>query len=286
MVGLGGAVGVRRVAAGWRAAAAAVRSWRMAPGWCPAVGTRATGLALAAALACMAACADGDVPSGAADASSGRTATAGPVSTLTRNQALHIPMRDGVRIAVDVWLPDGTEDGALLPTMIRATRYWRARGFVDSPLDGDSNFDEAERWNAAGYALVLVDGRGSGASFGIRRFELAEDEVRDYGEVADWIVSQPWSNGRVGAYGVSYAGNTAEMLAVNRHPAVKSVAPLFNDFDNFGHLVFPGGVLVPRRGRYAHPRVTRRRGRRGRLHGRLHGDHRHAEPLVHQRRGR
>ena len=34
------------------------------------------------------------------------------------------------------------------------------------------------------------------------------------------------------------------MLAVNRHPAVKAVAPLFNDFDNFGHLVFPGGVLT------------------------------------------
>lgn len=82
---------------------------------------------------------------------------------------------------------------------MRATRYWRARGLVDAPLDRDSNFDEAERWNAAGYALVLVDGRGSGASFGTRRFELAEDEVRDYGEVADWIVAQPWSNGRVGA---------------------------------------------------------------------------------------
>ena len=179
----------------------------------------------------------GDAPSTGAGA-------IGPASTLERNQALHIPMRDGVRIAVDVWLPEGVEPGARLPTMIRATRYWRARGFVDAPTEGDSNFDEAGRWNGAGYALVLVDARGSGASFGIRRFELAEDEWRDYGEVVDWIVAQPWSNGRVGAYGVSYAGNTAEMLAVNRHPAVKAVAPLFNDFDNFGHLVFPGGVLT------------------------------------------
>ncbi|MCY3706059.1 MAG: CocE/NonD family hydrolase [Gammaproteobacteria bacterium] len=179
----------------------------------------------------------GDAPSSGAGA-------IGPVSTLERNQALHIPMRDDVRIAVDVWLPEGIEPGARLPTMVRATRYWRARGLVDVPLELASNFDEAERWNRAGYALVLIDARGSGASFGIRRFELAEDEVRDYGEVVDWIVAQPWSNGRVGAYGVSYAGNTAEMLAVNRHPAVRAVAPLFNDFDNFGHLVFPGGVLT------------------------------------------
>ncbi len=231
------------MAAGWRPASVAVRWRRMAPRRFPSTSTPATALALAAALA-LVACADGDIPAGARDASTGRAATAGPVSTLTRNQALHIPTRDGVRIAVDVWLPDGIDEGAVLPTMIRATRYWRARGVVDPELENDSNFDEAERWNAAGYALVLVDGRGSGASFGVRRFELAEDEVLDYGEVADWIVAQPWSNGRVGAYGVSYAGNTSEMLAVNRHPAVKAVAPLFNDFDNFGHLVFPGGVLT------------------------------------------
>ncbi|MYC99242.1 MAG: CocE/NonD family hydrolase [Gammaproteobacteria bacterium] len=197
--------------------------------------TAASSMLALALLTLTASCGDAP-PSGAG--------VIGPVSTLERNQALHIPMRDDVRIAVDIWLPEGIEPGARLPTMVRATRYWRARGLVDVPLERASNFDEAERWNEAGYALVLIDARGSGASFGIRRFELAEDEVRDYGEVVDWIVAQPWSNGRVGAYGVSYAGNTAEMLAVNRHPAVKAVAPLFNDFDNFGHLVFPGGVLT------------------------------------------
>ena len=200
------------------------------------IGTVGSLVVAAASLALAASC-GGDAPSGGAG-------SIGPLSTLERNQALHIPMRDGVRIAVDVWLPEGIEPGTRLPTMVRATRYWRARGFVDAPIEGDSNFDEAERWNGAEYALVLIDARGSGASFGIRRFELAEDEVLDYGEVVDWIVAQPWSNGRVGAYGVSYAGNTAEMLAVNRHSAVKAVAPLFNDFDNFGHLVFPGGVLT------------------------------------------
>lgn len=162
---------------------------------------------------------------------------------LTRNQALYVEMRDGVRIAVDLWLPEDISATDRLPTIIRATRYWRAQDRVGAPLEETSNFFEANRLNAGGYALVVVDARGSGASFGERRFELAEDEVRDYGEVVDWIIGQPWSNGRVGAYGVSYAGNTAEMLAVNIHPAVKAVAPLFNDFDNFGHLVFPGGLL-------------------------------------------
>jgi len=164
-------------------------------------------------------------------------------SELPRNQSLYVTMRDGVRIAIDVWLPSDLEPGEKIPTVMRATRYWRALEHVSDDLADDRNYAEAERFNNAGYALVLVDARGSGASFGWRPYELSQDEARDYGEVVDWIVAQPWSNGRVGAYGVSYAGNTAEILAVNMHPAVKAIAPLFNDFDNFGHLVFPGGLL-------------------------------------------
>jgi len=171
-----------------------------------------------------------------------------------RNQALYVEMRDGVRIAIDVWLPESLSAGEKVPAVMRATRYWRAQDRTGAPPEGKSPIPEADNqyrqdlrevqfFTAAGYALVLVDARGSGASFGIRRFELAEDEWRDYGEIVEWIVDQPWSNARVGAHGVSYSGNTAEMLVVNRHAAVKAVAPLFNDFDNFGHLVFPGGLL-------------------------------------------
>ena len=161
-----------------------------------------------------------------------------------RNQSLYLEMRDGVRIAADVWLPEGLGPDERVPALIHATRYWRALQSVTGDYESDNRYAEAESINAAGYALVLVDARGSGASFGTRPYEMNVDEATDYGEVVDWIISQPWSNQRVGAYGVSYAGNTAEMLLINRHPAVRAIAPLFNDFDNFGHLIFPGGILT------------------------------------------
>jgi len=173
-------------------------------------------------------------------------ASAPSVDTQLRNQALHIEMRDGVKIAIDLWLPDQVRDGARVPTLMRMTRYWRAPDMVaaDQDLTAEYDFVRADPINAAGYAYVSVDARGTGASFGSRAYETTEDEVRDYGEVADWISKQPWSNGRVGSFGVSYEGTTAEMIAVNGHPAVRAVAPLYPDFSAYDHLVYPGNVFL------------------------------------------
>ena len=161
-----------------------------------------------------------------------------------RNQSLYVEMRDGVRIAIDVWLPDGLADGEVIPALMQATRYWRAMEHTSGRIEDDNRFELANRVNGAGYAFIFVDARGSGASFGWRAYERSVEEATDYGEIVDWIIEQPWSNQRVGAFGISYAGNTAELLASRKHPAVKAIAPLFNDFDNFEHLAFPGGAFT------------------------------------------
>jgi putative CocE/NonD family hydrolase len=168
-----------------------------------------------------------------------------------QRQSLYLEMRDGVKIAVDVWLPANLEAGQKLPAILRSTRYWRSYQpgsagpvlQVLGPILGQDMDAEGKQWTRAGYALVTVDARGSGASFGQRPIEYSDDEVADLGEVVDWIVAQPWSNGRVGAYGVSYDGDTAELLTVLNHPAVRAVAPQYDDFDAQFHLLMPGGVF-------------------------------------------
>jgi len=155
-------------------------------------------------------------------------------------------MRDGVRIAVDVHLPKGGAEG--LPVILRQTRYFRGVAFRPPftwlPVEWllDHAADTRNRFLAAGYAWVDVCARGSGASFGRRPCPWSPDEVADGGEVVSWIVDQPWSNGRVGSTGVSYDGTTAEMLVVNRHPAVKAVCPRFSLFDVYTDVAFPGGI--------------------------------------------
>ncbi len=164
-----------------------------------------------------------------------------------RLQSLYVPLGDGVRLAVDVWLPTGLiAAGHRLGTILRATRYHRAEVPERPGLAADSNYADGELWNGAGFAHVIVDARGSGASFGTRTTELSEPEISDYGEVIDWIAAQPWSNGLVGAYGYSYDGDTAEMMARLGNPHLVAVAPLFSDFDPYRQLIYPGGCYAER----------------------------------------
>jgi uncharacterized protein len=158
-------------------------------------------------------------------------------------QSLYVPMSDGIKIAIDVWLPAEAKSGSV-PTAIRATRYCRANRTESNDPKDNSNFPNAELWMNRGYALVIVDARGSGASFGTRRFELSEEETNDYGQVLDWIGAQPWSNGRVGSFGVSYDGDTADLMARTKNKHLVATAPRFSDFDPYRSPVFPGGILV------------------------------------------
>ncbi len=59
---------------------------------------------------------------------------------------------------------------------------------------------------AYGYANVVMELRGAGASFGRKDASIFRNTVSDGSDVLDWIVAQPWSNGRVGATGISGPG--------------------------------------------------------------------------------
>lgn len=158
-------------------------------------------------------------------------------------RSFYVTMRDGVKIAIDVVLPKNLPPNTKLPALLFQTRYWRAPE-IRAPFKWFQKSSEFLRFfSSYGYALVLVDVRGSGASFGTRPGPWSRDEIMDGGEIVDWIVAQPWSNGKVGAIGVSYNGGTAERLAIPNNPAVKAVIPRFSQFDIYTETPFPGGVF-------------------------------------------
>jgi len=168
-----------------------------------------------------------------------------PVAGQWTRQSLHIPMRDGVRLAADVYRPRQRTQDSRLATMLHQTRYRRAVQFRDSTREANSGPGAGMMpYLQAGYAVVIVDVRGTGASFGTRRTEFSPEEVRDGWDVLDWIVAQPWSDGRVGAVGISYPGITAELLGTLGHPALKAVAPLFSIYDFYADVIRPGGIFL------------------------------------------
>src|SRR5262245_2890216 len=154
-------------------------------------------------------------------------------------RSFYLTMRDGVKIATDLILPKELPPGEKIPAILYQTRYWRT-GDGQGPSQFEGRFQRL--FSSHGYAVVFVDVRGTGASFGKWRYPWSGDEIKDAGQVVDWIVSQPWSNGKVGAYGDSYMGTTAELLTVANNPAVKAVIPRFNEFDVYQDTAFPGGV--------------------------------------------
>ncbi len=165
-------------------------------------------------------------------------------------KSAYIPMRDGIELAADVVLPKNLFSGEKLPTLLSQTRYWRAmelrkpfRWFLRAEILNPDFRDFMPFFASQGYAQVIVDVRGTGASTGTWEYPWDNNSFKDAYEIVDWIISQPWSNGAVGAHGISYLGSTAELLAASNHPAVKAVMPMFNHPDAYTQIAFPGGIF-------------------------------------------
>ncbi|MGA7925898.1 MAG: CocE/NonD family hydrolase [Candidatus Sulfotelmatobacter sp.] len=160
---------------------------------------------------------------------------------IRRSSSTYVTMRDGVEIAVTVRVPADLHTGDKFPILMRTTRYWREPqiGLVFRMLIGlhlasppdEIEDPQAAYFNQRHFIVLAVDARGSGASGGNRPVEWSPAEVADMGEVAAWAAKQPWSNGRVGTFGISYDGNAAELAAAANQPAIRAVMPLYDNFD-------------------------------------------------------
>ena len=160
----------------------------------------------------------------------------------------YIRTRDSVLLAADVYLPKHLEKGKKIPTILYLTRYVRSIkakfpfSLIMDPIGGSNDLKEIEFFTSYGYACVIVDVRGTGASTGERKMEFSPAEVADGNDIINWIISQPWSDQNIGTTGVSYLGTTAEMLLVNKNPHVKACIPRSAIFDLYKAVIFPGGV--------------------------------------------
>jgi uncharacterized protein len=128
---------------------------------------------------------------------------------------IHVPMRDGTKLALDLYLPakDGKPVEGKHPTLLART-----------PYDKNGQAKEARWFAARGYAVVLNDVRGRYASEG--RWRALLDDPNDGFDILQWIGKQPWSSGKVGTFGTSYVGGTQHALAIARPPELACMIPV------------------------------------------------------------
>src|SRR5688572_27906268 len=140
-----------------------------------------------------------------------------------------VPVRDGVELVVDLYLPETDER---VPAILTQTPYDRG------------NWGGRAPWYVKrGYAYVLSDVRGRYASGGDWDPFTPKHKTDGY-DLVEWIAKQPWCSVKVGTLGLSYMGWTQWWTATLAPPSLKVILPEVAPPDFFWNMPYHHGVGV------------------------------------------
>jgi uncharacterized protein len=196
-----------------------------------------------------------------------------------RRSSDYLTLSNGTRLAYDLFLPtqEGIAASEPLPVLFKYTPYDRAWTLWGP--DGHNNFcdfspawycDPAMRLRSwlvpllapgtngkikdalnrtewlgpmlrSGYAVIVVDRPGTGASFG--QWTADPDQLEgELNEILNWIAAQPWSDGNIGMFGDSIQAQIQYRAAAAGNPHLKAILPATTWMDNYSAVAFPGGI--------------------------------------------
>lgn len=144
---------------------------------------------------------------------------------MIREQCVLVSMRDGVRLACEIWRPDG--DGPH-PGLVLRTPYGRGNdlsGYVEQ-----------------GFACLIADARATGASEGVYDYYNLDAGRFDGYDLIEWLAEQSWCNGRIAAIGGSASGIYAIAAAAENPPHLQCLLLNVVPSDFYQHQWYPGGV--------------------------------------------
>lgn len=152
---------------------------------------------------------------------------------------VQIVARDGVLLSVNLWLPTPRQPNERFPAILEMIPYrkddWRYLA------DERRMIYLAQR----GYGCCRLDVRGTGSSLGVALDEYTAAETQDGYDVVEWLGAQPWSNGNVGMWGISWGGFSAIQVAMLQPPHLKAIVPMYATDDRYSDDVhYIGGCMV------------------------------------------
>ena len=164
-----------------------------------------------------------------------------------------VAMRDGVKIYIDLFRPE--KPAGVLPTIIAWSPYGKS-----GPKGGYERFEnnggvrpewiskyagfetpDPLYWTRQGYAYINADARGMWNSEGDATF-WSSDEARDFYDLIEWSAAQAWSNGKVGAAGVSYFAIAQWQVAALQPPHLAAINPWEGYSDSYRERAKHGGI--------------------------------------------
>jgi len=183
-----------------------------------------------------------------------------------QKESRFVQLKDGTDLAVDIFVPvdEVNDDGSLrthFPAILEYTPYNRAfalpgmawweriglrwrTGLTEAVFDRSLSLP-VRTMIGLGYAYVVADMRGTGASFGSQT-PLMPRLGSDGAEIVNWITSQPWSDGSVGMRGQSYVAWSQYATASQAPEGLKCIAPGVIMFDTYTEGTRPGGITTTR----------------------------------------
>ncbi len=152
-----------------------------------------------------------------------------PVYKVIEEKNVMVEMRDGVRLATDIYRPDaeGAFPALLVRTPYNKEAQWTAN---DAPF-----------FAVRGYCVIIQDCRGTYASEGV--FDALHPESFDGFDTQEWVGVQPWCSGKIGAYGPSYLGATQWMPAPLGSNYLVAMCPEVTFADTYDMFAYYGGAF-------------------------------------------
>jgi predicted acyl esterase len=162
-----------------------------------------------------------------------------PPSGATLDENVPVEMRDGVRLCVDVYRPQG---GGRYPALLSLSPY--SKDIQQQPPQWSHAIESGATgfYVAHGYVHVIAQGRGAGRSQGQWRW-LDEKERTDGHDLIEWIARQDWCDGNVGMIGDSYWSWSQYFAAASQPPHLKCICQCDGTTDLYRDAVYPGGIF-------------------------------------------
>jgi putative CocE/NonD family hydrolase len=166
-------------------------------------------------------------------------------------RSTYVSMSDGEPMAADIYLPTQYIGEGVIPEQFPTI-------FIFTCYQRGSFHPQTHKWEWTasrrpgvgsdfflrhGYAMVIADTRGTGASGGSSQV-FGWRYQDDAGEMVNWIAEQGWCDGNIGMIGGSHVGWTQLAAASRKPPALKAIMPAVVPFDGFTGQFFPGGIAM------------------------------------------